>query len=276
MSVEAKKWVLQHPARTSAQQAVLEALAWASEGRGAGARISYRDIANKTRLHRNTVLRALRDLELDDRIVRHREHGEDCPRCSSARRKVAVYDVVIPAVPEEVAAGQMNLLATASKALAEASPTGTSKCQSGVPVETPDWHTPCATTGTPEVPQGSKGQEEEQQQRDAHANESTGHPLVEDTLRKLRGAGLFIDRFAIESVLVRYVDRPHLVEDALVEVVALAGDPAYRQPKGGAAMMLLRQIRQQANPPRRSYGNRPAPDAAAPNDFAKYDVGLVA
>jgi hypothetical protein len=52
VSVEAKKWVSRHPARTAVQQAVLEALAWASQGRGLGARVSYRQIAQDKRLHR--------------------------------------------------------------------------------------------------------------------------------------------------------------------------------------------------------------------------------
>lgn len=262
MSVEAKKWVEQNPARTSAQQAVLEALAWASQGRGLGARVSYRAIASKTLLHRNTVLRALKDLEVDDRIRRHRDHGEDCGRCAGARRGVAVYDVVIPAVSERAPSGQMNLLAGAPV-------TGTPEVPVEVPVTAPVQPSHGATTGTPEVPQGSTGTFKDSSSGPAREAPNELRDTVERVIAALAPTRLFVDRYAIEGVVMRNADRD--VDGAVTAVIALAADPAYRLPKGGAAMMLLRELRGQARsggavpvfPPRRRNGNPGAADFQA-------------
>lgn len=271
VSVEAKKWVRKHSrARTATQQTVLETLAWASTGRGFGARVSYRAIATETKLHRNTVLRALKELELDDRIRRHREHGAECERCAGARRGVAVYDIVMPAEPDPVPVGQGNLFADAAS-------TGTSVVPVGVPVVGTVQPSHGATTGTATVPQGSKGRREQQQLEDARESISDGDDLVERVETAFRRSErLFVDRFAIEGVVMRYVDRPELVDDAVAAVVALAADPAYRLPKGGAAMMLLYQLQRHSSPAP-SASRFPRHAAAAddlPEQFSQYDVAM--
>jgi hypothetical protein len=216
VSVEAKKWVSRHPARTAVQQAVLEALAWASQGRGLGARVSYRQIAQDKRLHRNTVLRALKDLERDDRIRRHRGKGKfdgcGCERCEGARRGVAVYDVVMPAEPERAPSGQMNLLAGPSA-------TGTREVPVEVPVAEPVQHSHGATSGTRGVPQGTKGTFEQHH----HGGARELVEQVMEILGRVRKPGWYVDQIAIEALVMTWASHKDPLR-AAAAVVAAAMD----------------------------------------------------
>jgi hypothetical protein len=147
VSVAAKKWVRKHSRATGAAHAVLSELAWAADNDGHGARLSYRELAKATKLHRNTVLRALQSLEAGDMIRRHppgTDGADHCEQCRRAGRRT-VYDVVMPAQPVPVADGQMSLLAGAAAWHQEV--------PSKVPSENGAWHTSGAVDGTPGVPQ---------------------------------------------------------------------------------------------------------------------------
>jgi hypothetical protein len=182
MSVAAKKWARKHSPAKGAAHTVHVELAWAAkDDTGGGARLSYRDIAKATGLHRNTVLRALRWLETEDLIRRH-PGGDHCERCAGAGRR-AVYDIVMPAPeptpeppPAPTPAGQLSLLVGA----AAWHPNTPVEVPSEVPSENGGWHTSGAVDGTPGVPQGTKGQPHDQHLDHDNREENGENPVLLD------------------------------------------------------------------------------------------------
>jgi DNA-binding Lrp family transcriptional regulator len=270
VSVAAKKWVRRHSPAKGSARTVLGELAWAGDAHGRGARMSHGQLVKATGLSRATVQRSLGELERDDLIRRHRGCG--CDECGRAARGVVVFDVVMPEQPElEQVPGQMTLLAGSE------SPGR----------DVPHVRQVVRQVTEADLPQGEAGsclrvrhlediEEEGQQQRQyAREPESIGHhPLVERVVEALEPTRLFVDLPSLSQVVMRYGDREDF-EDALLTVLALAGDPAYRLPKGGAAKMLLNELLRPAPAGRfRSAAPAPRGDGELPDRFAKYDVAV--
>lgn len=122
-----------------------------------------------------------------------------------------------------------------------------------------------------------KRTEGQQQQQDAREFSNESIAAVDGVVEALAPTRLFVDRYAIEAV-VMHADLG-AIPAAVANVIALASDPAYRLPKGGAARMLAAELRRlQATPPtsqfgaRRSAPRRGEPGGALPDQFAKYNV----
>lgn len=271
MSVAAQKLVRKHsPAKPASVKQVLGELAFAGDDGGRGARLSHKQLVKATGLSRNTVQRALAKLEAEQLIVRHLGDATHCGSCRRAQRGVVVYDVVLP--PDPVADANPDQLGLLT------SPTDQPHDQPHLgPVA--NRHQPRGGAGTsPMVGLLEEKEDSEGQQQLGNAREISSEQTqaVERIVSALSPTRLFVDRYAIEGVAIRY--RPEQLDEALVTVVALAGDPTYRLPKGGAAKMLLIELQrmsssagaQPAFPPRPSRFTKPAP--AVDDRFAKYDV----
>lgn len=273
----------QAPARTPSQQAVLEALAWAADEHGHGARLSYRRIAEKKQLHRNTVLRALRELELEDRIRRHRGRPEGpphCSQCASARRGTAVYDVVMPAAREAVADGQLNLLAGVPDGPSERPADRHPEVPVSVPVTGTVQHHHGASSGTMVVPledsrTGSSSASE------TRASDPSGglRELVDRTvaiLERVEKPGWFVDRIGVEAHVLTWSAHKDPLR-AAAAVVAGARDHHHLN----AAKLLGRALEWQRldAPPSTSRPSRPSASGTAdagelPDRYRQYDVAI--
>lgn len=291
MSVAAKKWVRQHARVQGSQRAVLAELAWAGDDRGHGARLSHGQLAQATGLSRRTVQRALAQLEAEDHIRRHTGGPDHCDACARAERGVVVFDVVIPEHATVSLPGQLTLLAGGVDQRHDVRHDQRQMTQVVTPVANRhqrhgDAGT-CATVTHLEEKEDVEGQQ--QQPRTGGrtpAREGGGLAAavarVIETLR--RCPRLFIDEYAIEGALMRADGQD--VDQAAAAVVALASDPAYRLPKGGAAMMLIYQLQRQqprtrfpdlvadtssARPARRF---EPAAAAVGAGEFSKYDRAM--
>jgi hypothetical protein len=269
VSVAVKKWVRRHPARTGPQQQVLEALAWAADDDGRGARLSYRQLAAESSLHRNTVLRALRVLREDDRIRRHVGGREHCEQCRRAGRGVAVYDVVIPA-EQLVADGQMNLLTGTS--------TGTSDWHTEVPAAEGLQHLSGASSGTSLVPLEEKRTVNHHHLEGAREQSEDGlRALVAEVisiLERVEKPGWSVDPIAVEAIVLTWAPHRDPLR-AAAQVVATA----MNHHRVNAAQLLGNTLSWQrldlpAGGQRPRAGAAPVEPEQLPERFAKYDRAM--
>lgn len=264
MSWSAQKRVRKHSPVKGTPKKVLVELALAGDDEGRGAFLSASQLARAIGSHRNTVDRALAKLEEQGYIVRHRGGRSHCSACKRAQRRVRVFDVVMPPASEEVNPGQIGLFESHHSPPVELHQV----VQSSEPV----LHHHGASTCTTVVQLEDLRREGQQQRQDAREFPNEMVATVERVVAALSPTRLFVDRYAIEAVVMH--STPAAVDSALPEVIALASDPAYRLPKGGAAKMLRAELARQSSRPVSVFGPRRAPASApgAPDEFAKYNV----
>jgi|GEM_PF-5920048 len=249
-----KRWARQQRVEHPSRRAVLDALAWSADDHGHCAELSVREIVESTGWHRNTVLRALDALRAAPLI---KEAGR-------GRHGTVIYDLVLD--------GDSSTTSSTS--------TSTTVVPALVLVPDADQHHRGTGTSTTVVHPVTKELEQQQLPHTlapvpapAPAHEAAS--VVERILSTLRRTRLTVDEVSIDQIVMRHADRLDDLDAALTEVLALAGDPAYTEPKGGAAMMLIYQLRRQqtgaAPTPARRGRTTPARAAADDERWSKYD-----
>jgi hypothetical protein len=237
---------------------------WAGDDEGRGAYLSASQIAAAIGSHRNTVDRAIAKLESDGNIIRHRGGRDHCDACKRAPLRVRVYDVVLPALPEDENPNQIGLFESHHEAPV--------RLHQMVQSTEGPLHHHGAIDCTATVQSNRSSRTGLQQLGNAREFSNELVETVERVIESLSRTRLFVDRLAIEAAVMH--STPDAIDAALPGVIALATDPAYTPPKGGAAKVLAIELRNQASRPVGLFPSRPrrGQRAPEPDDFSKYDI----